>query len=370
MKKIIIILILISSRTIYAQMASASIFPTMKSVNPATLGNRPQGQLTVSLSKDEIDKKYDLLSGDIGKANIEIDNKSFYYGGKGNSFLNFEAFIFDSSGDRKTSLQSGGVYSEDVINNISFSYNEISMSVGKYLGVSYATKEYQDTTNFNFSFDGQTFQDEYTRDLEGGVYKLGLVLPFKVIRVAVNYESSDIDTYNTTNNPVYYPEGPGFIKTTIIGAAIGITTKKIHLEAGYEMSSTRTVMNPLYDPDPAFQHPAEDETLKSSRISATAEMVWGKLLLGYTMRLYRDGFQDTENLIFNELAFTDEAGNDRTEQIFNFGWGRTKGFTIGGSASISKTETKELFPLYNPVNGKFDTEIEQKSIALNVGYVW
>lgn len=135
-------------------MASSSIFPTMKAVNPATLGGRLQNQLTAIASKDEIEKDYDLRNFGEGGTEMTIDNMSLYYGSRGQKFLSFEGSYILSSGSREISVNPRIGSPRSTKNDLEYSLVEGSIALGKYIGVSFAKQTYQNTTDYEFQFDG------------------------------------------------------------------------------------------------------------------------------------------------------------------------------------------------------------------------
>jgi len=89
----------------------------------------------------------------------------------------------------------------------------------------------------------------------------------------------------TVNNSTFYEEETSSDTGQTIGAGFGVRTKNSHFELSYEKALTGS---------------------KGTRISGTAEMIWGKLTLGYTGRIYSENFQDRKNIIYNQLAFNEE----------------------------------------------------------------
>lgn len=370
--KYLIILVLYSSSSL-AQMASPSIFPTMKSVNPSILGSRGQSQFTTIASRDDIEKKYDLSTLGSGETEMTINNMSLYYGGKGGNFLTFEGNYIISGGSRKISVDLNNYPSRSTSNDLEYSLLEGSIGIGEYFGLSYAKLDYENTTAYQFVFGSTTYNTGYITNVDGDILKGGMTLPFKNFNLSAFYQITNTNLKNVVTNESFGgPGGNGSDKNTVTGAAIGYKSKIIHLEFGYELSSLKSNFTP--DEITALDK-VTNTTAESKRISATAEISLGKLLLGLTIRKYIDGFQDPEKLVFNELVYTDANTTSRTEQIINFGWGQTKGLTIGGSISISKVDSEESFPLFTNENGspttdKYDTKTKQQSILINLGYTW
>lgn len=344
-------------------MASSSLFSEMKSLNPAIINGRPYGQASILVGKDSI-KKYQLLYESVNASgvtekeesniNIDIDSKSFFYGGKGGGFFTSEFLVIKNGGTRKAVDTAPSLPDTVISNDVTFSHLEASFGITNYFGLSYAKQTYNFASKFSFTTNSINFTEDKKTDLSVNILKAGVAIPYDIFRFATYLESASsnvkIKQFIISDG---YSESTNTKKSKTLGTGFGILTNSIHLELGYEkiLSSDSVAGSPV-------------------RISGTAEIKFWKLALGYTALSYQNGFQDNNKVVYNELVFPKAPIINRIENIINFSYGVSGGFSVGGSAIISKATTKEYSPFVNESWGKLDTETKTKVFTLKVGYVW
>ena len=106
--KLILCTIIFSAPT-FAQFTSASLFPEMKAINPAVIGQRSIGIFSAGIARENYEKTQDLSTGSFGagasgKSDIEISDSRLFYGGKKGGFLTSEVFITVGSGEKKDTV--------------------------------------------------------------------------------------------------------------------------------------------------------------------------------------------------------------------------------------------------------------------------
>jgi len=79
-------------------MTSGSIFPDIKSINPATLSQRRIRMYSVTSSTDKVIKIQERSSFESADSDIAITTLNLFYGGKGGSGTTFEFVIYNSAG--------------------------------------------------------------------------------------------------------------------------------------------------------------------------------------------------------------------------------------------------------------------------------
>lgn len=90
--KLVLIPFLFLSSTAMAQMTLPSVFPDMKSVNPAVISLRKLGHVRLSAEVQNIKKEQNVteLNGTPfvydDKSTVTLSNINFFRGGKGNGF--------------------------------------------------------------------------------------------------------------------------------------------------------------------------------------------------------------------------------------------------------------------------------------------
>lgn len=344
---------------VHAQMVSASFFPDMKSINPATLNQRSHGQVSFLKGKDSIDKLQvgDSAYNEKTTWEIEVDTNSFFYGGKagkGKSWFNPEIQYLKNSGFRKSQYTANSVEPTTTQNDIDFTHMEVGLGIGKYFGISYARQEYNLNYSFKFTIGSNNFEERKNQDIEGSIIRVGGALPLKFLKIAAFYEqaslSEEVDEFVLMTGINRYSASR---KASMIGAGIGFESKKFHMEAGYEMILS-----------------SDDLNGSPTRLSGTIEYKIWKIALGYTGRIYQDGFQSNETLVYNEMVYPEQVNESRLENVFNFAYGASGGILIGGSFSTSKVTAKEKNPYYNASVPPQDTEVESTAYTLKIGYVW
>lgn len=333
-------------------MASSSFFSEMKSINPAVINGRAYGQYSAFYGKDSIKKNQvvDEFYDEKSTTDIEVDSLSFFRGGKGGGLFTSEASYIKNDGTRLIMLTSPTTDDTSISNGVKFSHMEIGFGIGRFFGFGVAKQNYEFESKFEFTFSGNDFSEDKKKVIDTTILKVGGVLPFGNMRFSSYYESASLDI-ETKEYLIMsgYEEKTSKDSTAIFGVAFGYVSKTLHWEFGYEKGMSGA---------------------PGSRLSATAELNFWKLALGYTGRSYKDGFQDNDKLVYNQLVYLEAPTTARLEHIFNFSYGASGGFSVGGSASFSNTETKETNPLTSEKLGKLPTKTKTMAYSLKVGYVY
>ena len=123
--------------------------------------------------------------------------------------------------------------------------------------------------------------------------KVGQFLKF--LKIAAFYEQAslpeDVDEFVLMTGINRYSVSR---KASMVGAGVGFESKKFHMEAGYEMILS-----------------SDDLNGSSTRLSGTIEYQVWKIALGYTGRIYQDGFQSNESLVYNEMVYPEQVNESR-----------------------------------------------------------
>jgi hypothetical protein len=357
------ILFLLIQFNAFAQMASSSLFSEMKSLNPAVINGRPYGQTSLFLGKDSI-KKYQLIYETVNASgvtqkeesniSIDVDSKSFFYGGKGGGLFTTEFLVIKNGGTRKAVDTFPGLPDTVISNNVTFSHLEASVGISNYFGLSFAKQAYNFASKFSFTTNSIDFTEDKKTDISATIIKAGVAFPYSIYRFATYLESAsskvNIDQYTILDG---ISKTSTTKKSKTLGAGLGLLTDSLHLEMGYEkiLSSDSVKGSPV-------------------RISGTAELKFWKFAFGYTALSYQNGFQDNNKVVYNELVFPNAPVINRLDNIINFSYGSSGGFALGGTVSISKVTSKEYSPFVNEKWGKLDTETNTKVFTAKVGYAW
>lgn len=334
-----------------AQMASSSFFSEMKSINPAVINTRSYGQYSAQYSADSIEK-YQVIDEyykEIGTADIDIKSTSVFRGGKGGGLLTTELNYLNSKGDRTEKDSSPTTTDTIISNSAKFSHYELGIGILNKLGLSIAKQDYSYRSSFEFTLDSNNFKEDTSEKIDTTIIKIGSVIPMGNFRISGYYArasiTKDVKEFDALTGYDVYTKKES---DQIIGGGLGYVTSASHYELSYERALSGS----------------------SSRLSLTAEIRFWKLALGYTGVAYMKGFQDNDKLVYNEIVYPDDSGATRLEHIFNFAYGASGGFSVGGSASFSKYTTKEKSPFVSDTLPAIDVDIKSMSYALKVGYVY
>lgn len=354
MKKIIIICFVLFTHIANAQMASGSLFSSMKSINPAVIGKRPAGQITAIAKKVKIEKEQQFTSPFSGKTviNADLDSYNLFRGGKGGGFLTSEILVDSTSGTRKTVLyDTNSTFTFD--DKVSSTFGDLGIALGSILGFSYAHIGYDYSQNASGSIGGSVLTFNNKIKLNQDDLKIGLAYTLFGLDMGLFWQNiigkREAVSNGTTSSA----------KTTdsILGLGLGFSRSFYHFEAGYErnLKAKTDLANISYT---------------ASRISGTTELKLGNFSFGYTGLYYQGGFEDLSTLLHDQMAYTTSQYDPRLENIFNFAYGASTGLSISGSMSSTKIKNQEKSILFANVSQKFDTTTSVKTYSVQIGYVF
>lgn len=349
-----LLLILITTSPCYAQVASSSFFGSMKSINPAVINYRPHGYLSLKGGKEKVEK-YQSIDTSVnleGRTDIAVDTYSAFYGGKGGGLLTSELSFFSSSGDRTMKVTETGATPVSISNDISFSQAKAALGFFRYLGFSFVKQSYEFHEKFEFTFDGNDFFEDEKVDISETIISFGAAFPLGSFSFGTFYEKSS-QTKDTKEFviPDGWSEKSEKLSAGLVGFGAGYASKAMHIEISYEKKLS-----------------SDQGDKGANRLSGTVELKWNKITVGYTGQLYRDGFKDSNSLVFNQLVYPDSGGDDRLVNTFNLSFSPPKGLSIGGSISKTKSTEQEVNPLVSSTYGKVNTEVETLAYSINLGY--
>lgn len=340
----------------FAQVASSSFFGTMKSVNPAVLNQRPHGHAALKAGKEEVEKyqMVDETANLEGKTDIEVDTYSFFYGGKGGGFLTSELSYFSSSGERLLKVTENGAPPVSISNDISFSQAKVALGIMNYFGISLIKQSYEFHEKFDFTFDGNDFFEDEKIDISETIIAAGAILPIGNFNLGFFYESStqnkDIEEFVVIEG---YSEREEKLSSSLFGMGVGYASKAMHVEMSYETKLS-----------------SDQGDKGANRLAGTVEFKWNKITVGYTGQYFRDGFKDSNNLVFNQLVYPDDGVADRLVNTFNFSFSPPQGISFGASISKTSSTEKEVNPLVHDNYGEIDTEVDTFAYSVTLGYSW
>ncbi len=370
MKKILLIFILFSSTAVQAQIADNSFFPGMKTINPGISYLRTDGFISLDASRENIKKHHKSQLGGLVDGihyDVQVDKKTAYFAGRGGDF-NLEILADQSEGTMKQSLEdlAGKV---DQTTNAKANYSGGLIDT-KWVGVLMGKTSY----NYHYFLETGSPPNYWARDndwnIDFRVMKIGTAFRFGNIAIGAFYlsQSSDGVVDFTFFNPDTGGRGstePYDIDTETKGYGLGVgySTDNIHIEISHEGITSQELTKAA-----DFPWDVEKQPL-SSRMSVVAELKLEWFAIGVRHRQISGNFYDLEDVVTAKLLFEDLGSSDvRTDNTINFSFG-SKGFSVSGFYSQSKTEFEEPNPKHD--NGYlYPATTDAQSMGVSIGYIY
>lgn len=246
------LLLVFLSPTTFAQFTSASLFPEMKAINPAVIGQRSIGMFSAGAARENYEKTQDLSSnfgaGAEGKSDIEITETRFFYGGKKGGFTTSEVLAIIGSGEKKDTVSRPGS-SESANQDVNNQYINVGLGLGKHFGISFSRLTFETDQSFNFNFGGSSFSDTTKFEVEGLILRGGALINMG-IDIGLYYEHAMAD-FTTTSDGSITESSNTFPK---VGLGLGFNGKSMRLEVGYEKDTKETTEQDgtTYAPDKLY----------------------------------------------------------------------------------------------------------------------
>lgn len=371
MKLILILLAIFNLPIAYGQIADASFFPSMKTINPGVSHLRKQGFIGVDANREVIDRHQDVLTGGIKDGiqyDLEMNKKSIYRAGKGGG-LTLEGLFDKSEGELSQSFEDlGGKIQSDTTATSTYMGGIIDTS---FFGVMMGKAQY----SYHFFLEADEVPNyvahDHNWDIDYDVMRLGTAFRFGKVTLGVFYLSQESDgsvdfTYYdpTTGNKGSTETYTISTETKGYGVGLGYSTNILHVEVSQEQVTSQKLVK-------ADDFPWDvDEQPKSSRFSFVAETKLKWFAIGLRYREISGNFYDLEDVITSKLLYDDLGKTDtRTETTFNFSFGSSKGLTYSAFYSQSDMKTEE--PVNVLDNGElYPTTTKSVAYGLNISYIY
>jgi hypothetical protein len=354
---------LIIAKTAYGQMTLPSVFPDMKSVNPAVISLRKSGMVKLSAAQDKIERKQKItnLSGTAfpadQKDDITITNINLFKGGKGGGTTT-EWVVDYTVGKQKTNFVTPTETTNENQTATAY-YGKYAWGFGSKWGLQIHYLHYQSNFKYSVEYLGDTQSDEIDMTISMPGIRVGKIIGSPSLSFGLIAELNAFSNKTNTSDTSIETEEAGFKPLPIIGIAIGSGSPKGLLELGLEI-----------DARPPEEDLATGEKASIPfKASFIAERRFGKLILGYKGMYYRGNFLDFDRVIPIQLVYQGAGDEGRIENVFNFSFGPDKGFSMGGSIFASNTKTKEKSSVFTSEN-KHDTQTKLFGISIRMGYVY
>lgn len=355
-----------------AQIANASYFPNMKSINPGVTHLRQQGFLSLNASQEKVDRHQEVYTGGLKDGvqyNMKMNKKSLFRAGKGGG-MTAELLYDQAEGELIQRFEDlGGVVDYTTKAKSSYLGGVIDTSwFGLMLGKSSYDYHFFLETGIppNYWARDNVWQIDYNTMKIGTLFRFGRHISLGVFYLSQDSDGSvdftfyDPDTGHkgSTENYAISTETKGY------GIGLGYSTAILHIEISQEQITSQKLIK-------AADFPWDvEEAPKASRLSLVAETKLKWFAIGLRYREILGNFYDLEDVIAAKLLYEDLKKNDtRSETTFNFSFASNKGFAY--SVFYSETDIKSDEPVNFLDNGElYPTITKSQSYGINISYVY
>lgn len=358
--------------TSFAQIADASFFPSVKSINPSVAHMRRHGFVALDLSRKNVEKDHDVRQGPIQngvQTEVELQKATLFRAGKGPG-ITFELLFDKENGEKVETIDLTSIGKRTTTNEASSTYYGGILDL-KYFGLSFGKANYDYFYKFNVGEPPDVSAKDIKQDLDYTNLKLGSAIKVGVLRFGAflsSLKSSGEFAYTyydpTTGNKGTTEKFPVTTSSNGYGVGMGVSAAKVRMEASLERMYGNTMEISEDYPDDTEVPPP------SSRMSLAGELMFTKIALGVRLRQIKGNFTDLEDIISSNLLYGHlEAEDTRLETTFNFGFGISKGFSFSGFYTQSTVESEEKSPISGS-DDKYDAVTKSKAFGVNVSYVY
>lgn len=369
--KFLAIFLSLLSLNAHSQVATASFFPSMKSINPGITHTRTSGFLAIDASVKSVDRHQDSQVGGLKdgvQIDVEMNKKTFFRAGKGGG-TTFEFLVDQEEGVMNQTFEDlSGKVDREMNAKSTFWSGIIDFA---WLGFMVGQADYK----YRFFLEADEPPDYWAIDndwsIDYDLFKLGTTFDIGSFTLGVFYLSQKGEGllnktyYNPSTTEVGSRELYKFSSETKgYGVGLGYLTKTLHLEISHEAITSERIKKPS-------DLPVElDEPELSSRMTLVAEAKLKWFAIGVRLRQIAGNFYDLEDVITSKLLYEDLQKNDvRTETTFNFSFGDQKGITYSAFYSSEETQTEE--PINFLDNGEvYPTKTKSQAFGVNVSYIY
>lgn len=338
----------------FAQMSRPSVFPEMRSYNPAVISYRKSGDYKLAVAQNNIEKKQNFDFDGTGSftfkedSDISLTNANFFRAGKGGGFTS--EFIVDyttGSKESKITETSGTVSKYETDTTSLFSNLSFGFANGVGLGLTHVS--YESSYSFNGSIHGQAINENQKSEVSVLGVKPGIVFGGKNGGLGLTFEYQKYSTKGSSGAPS---------SMMFVGIAASVGSDKTLIEVAAEISA-KELENNL--PGEKAQRPI--------KFSFLTEMKLSFITVGYKLNAYSGGFIELDKVIQAQLIYSGGGDETRLEHIVNFSFGGDKGFNFGLSGGFSSSSEPEKNGLFFTTR-KHATETTEISVAAKIGFVY
>jgi hypothetical protein len=369
-RRVVFTLICIFSTSSFARVATSSLFPAIRSINPAAISDRAFKGFNAQASKKDIETTY-KPEGEFAQLNWEsvttvqgIDFNSFY----DTKLLNVEFYVSPKRGSKKVTTQytgSNASESESELETIGLHFL-VSLQMGKYLTLgakrSKASTDFTDKDLYPTDESVFSYSTEYDMALDTAGYGLHLKLLNKKLHIGYGYENVTLEASSVLTTSQIYYNNPSSNTSSSSSSDFEISTKKTFFGVaffsgnikshGIKLEFSRESMPPILNQSAT--------NLKDGEASIyTAEMKTKLFVGGISYKRIRGVYLDTYDIIPFFLNLDQLTNSFRSELELSFTLRLAKKGSFGGIVLLSDEDTFDTLEngdtqLY-PVNRKIAT---------------
>lgn len=355
-----------------AQIANASYFPNMKSINPGVTHLRQQGFIAVNAGQEKVDRHQEVYTGGLKDGvqyDLKMNKKSLFRAGKGGG-MTAEVLYDQAEGELVQSF-------EDLDGAVDYTTKAKSSYLGGIIDTSwFGLMLGKSSYDYHFFLETGAPPNYWAQDnnweIDYNVMKLGTIFRFgQHISIGVFYLSQDSNgsvdftfydpstgNKGSTENYTISTETKGY------GIGLGYSTPILHVEISQEKITSQKLTKEVDFPLNVEEAP------KASRVSFVAETKLKWFSLGMRYREISGNFYDLENIITAKLLYEDlKKTETRSETTFNFSFGKRKGLTYSAFYTTSDTKSQEAVNFID--NGElYPTITKSQAYGLNISYLY
>jgi hypothetical protein len=328
--------------------------------------------MAVDINQTKVHKHQDIVSGGIldgVNTDVTLDKRTIFRSGKGPG-ITIEALFDQEVGETVDSFKTA-TYSRSTTTEGSSTVMGGTIDFGLF-GVSIAKANYKNFVDYNVGAVPSLNRDTHETELDYNLVRIGTAFEFKGFSIGAFYSTQtaegqvDSILYNPSTGAKNDPEINELEYETIsYGLGLGYFSNKYHFEVSLEKISKQTLeQSNTYLMDVAT--PAV-----GSRVSAVAEVKFGKIGLGVRIRKIEGNYSDLEQLISSNMLYQNvENSDERMETGFNFSYGDGNGISLSGFYSSSTLDTEEVNPMFQGDTTEYVTETTTTAFGITVSYVY
>ncbi|MGE3610566.1 MAG: hypothetical protein AB7I27_13330 [Bacteriovoracaceae bacterium] len=357
---------LVISNVAFAQMTLPSVFPDMRSVNPAVIALRKSGQIKLGGQTDKIEKeqKVNTINGGsfvyTDNSDINLNNANFFRGGKGGG-LTSELYVDATTGKRESTITDASQNISTFTTDVSSTYANFSFGGGNgglRWGLGTHHVSYKSKYDFNIAVNGSSSSSSVENTITVTGVRPGIILGSPSFSLGLYFQYDTLTSKMKSDQPVTSTGTPKNIKYVGVGLGTG---------------GVNGLLEVAVEADPFTKQEKDQATGDTPpspmKVSLLAERRFGKLVLGYKGMYYKGNYMDYDQIIQNQLIYRNMVDDARISHIFNFAYGGDKGFSLGVSGGVSNIKNKEKSSIYSS-SEKHDTTTKSVSMGARIGYVY